>query len=72
MFGDRLSPILSLTAAERARLRALDPSPAQRERLLILAVSGEPEGPALMRAKTRLAFGYELAQTGRIGEGTDA
>ena len=61
---------LALTFSDRVRLAFDRPmTAAQRERLAVLAVSGEPEGPTLWRAQTRLTFARELVESGRLGRG---
>lgn len=46
----------------------VDPTPAQRDRMLMMAVAGESDGPGLMQAGCRLMFGRDLVEHGRIGE----
>ncbi len=45
---------------------------AQRERLQIVTVSGQPEGPDRWIAQCRLTFARELYESGRIGRGDEA
>jgi hypothetical protein len=73
MFTDRLDPRLTLSWMERLQLRqrASDVTPSQRERMLIVAVCGEADGPVRMLAQCRLEHARNLLESGRIGEGVD-
>lgn len=45
-----------------------DLTPSQHERLLMIEVAGESEGPGLMQATCHLMFCRDLVERGRIGE----